>query len=202
MDSQYLWNTRHNPWDYITLSDIFTTMSISTHISLFVFKEPPPPFNLRSSNADTTSITIRWSPPDPPHGVIIGYDVQYWKVNGSSANVIINDVTNMTAYTVTGLQVNDMLSIQVRKTSNNSWCHHYGLRVYTMVKTWLRKAQPSLPVVSQTEAITWQILRTGKYTFWKEHGVGQGSKILKCTLTSLLWRKSSTNRSFHCLMLR
>ena len=81
--------------------------------SLHIFTEPPSPTNLHSTNADTTSITIEWTPPDPPLGVIMGYEIQYWKVNG----VVMFAFTNATEYTVTGLQVDEMLSFQVSRSS-------------------------------------------------------------------------------------
>ena len=64
------------------------------------------------TNADTTSITFQWEPPSPPHGVIIGYEVQYWNTSDDMSSVMTN-TTDVGYFTVPGLQPNDNVTFQV-----------------------------------------------------------------------------------------
>ncbi|XP_072027055.1 phosphatidylinositol phosphatase PTPRQ-like [Amphiura filiformis] len=63
---------------------------------------PPAPEELGASNTDTDSITIEWLAPDPPHGVIIRYHIQYWKTS-ESMSTAMSAMNERTAFTLTGL---------------------------------------------------------------------------------------------------
>ncbi|XP_072047677.1 tyrosine-protein phosphatase Lar-like [Amphiura filiformis] len=74
---------------------------------------PPAPEELTASNTDTTSITIQWLEPDPPHGVIIRYHIQYW-MTSDLMSTAMSAMNENTAFTLSGLQPNDEYSFRVQ----------------------------------------------------------------------------------------
>ena len=52
-----------------------------------------------------TKVTLSWTSPDPPNGIITRYRVQY-RISGSSNKMIQDTTNNISKYTVTGLTSN------------------------------------------------------------------------------------------------
>ena len=67
--------------------------------------EPTAPRSLMVVDSTDTTVTLSWMPPDPPNGIIIQYQIQYRRFDGSE-NFADNEVnisaTDLT-FTVTGL---------------------------------------------------------------------------------------------------
>ncbi|XP_071800236.1 receptor-type tyrosine-protein phosphatase mu-like [Asterias amurensis] len=87
---------------------------------------PPAPMDLMVRSADENSITVEWTEPDPPHGIILNYDISYWpSMEGETSATIRRDIgVTSLSYRIEGLTTNVNYSIKVRaKTSagNGSW---------------------------------------------------------------------------------
>ncbi|XP_038066662.1 phosphatidylinositol phosphatase PTPRQ-like [Patiria miniata] len=75
--------------------------------------EPTVPLNIVIQNVDDVSITLQWSEPDPPQGIVTNYNVRYWR-NGQSGNPTpINDVV-LLMHEINGLETNVTYNIQVQ----------------------------------------------------------------------------------------
>ncbi|XP_072041064.1 receptor-type tyrosine-protein phosphatase T-like [Amphiura filiformis] len=74
---------------------------------------PPAPEEVIAPNTDTESITIQWLEPDPPHGVVIIYHIQYWKTS-ESMTTAMSAMNESTAFTLSGLQANTNYSFRVQ----------------------------------------------------------------------------------------
>ncbi|XP_072027044.1 phosphatidylinositol phosphatase PTPRQ-like [Amphiura filiformis] len=74
---------------------------------------PPAPEELVASNTDTASITIQWLEPDPSHGVIIRYHIQYW-MTSESMSTAMSAMNENTAFTLSGLLPNSNYSFRVQ----------------------------------------------------------------------------------------
>ncbi|XP_072041030.1 phosphatidylinositol phosphatase PTPRQ-like [Amphiura filiformis] len=84
---------------------------------------PPAPEELAASNTDITSITIQWLEPDPPHGVIIRYHIQYW-MTSESMSTAMSAMNDAPTFTLSGLQPNDEYSFRVQaetSTGRGNW---------------------------------------------------------------------------------
>ncbi|XP_072047711.1 receptor-type tyrosine-protein phosphatase F-like [Amphiura filiformis] len=84
---------------------------------------PPAPEELVAPNTDTTSITIQWLEPDPPHGVITRYHIQYWKTS-ESMSTAMSAINDGATFTLLGLQPNDEYSFRVQAETSagrGSW---------------------------------------------------------------------------------
>ena len=81
---------------------------------------PTAPRSLRAVDSNDSTVTISWIPPDPPNGIIIGYQVQYRR-NADSGDsyadnevkITATDLTDLT-YTVTGLITDTEYRFRVR----------------------------------------------------------------------------------------
>ena len=71
--------------------------------SLYVV--PSEPRSLMVVNITDTTVTLSWMPPNPPNGIIIGYQVQYRRDNSSDLISLDTNDTSLN-YTVTGLTNN------------------------------------------------------------------------------------------------
>ncbi|XP_038048234.1 angiopoietin-1 receptor-like [Patiria miniata] len=81
--------------------------------------EPSAPPHVNIQNSDDVSITITWSPPNSPNGIITNYDITYWKSVDAGTQTLRNNVgVSPLVYHVDGLEMSTMYYIQVRaKTS-------------------------------------------------------------------------------------
>ncbi|XP_038075767.1 tyrosine-protein kinase receptor Tie-1-like isoform X2 [Patiria miniata] len=81
--------------------------------------EPSAPPNVNIQNIDDVSITITWSPPNSPNGIITNYDITYWKSVDAGTQTLRNDVgVSPLVYCVDGLEISTRYRVQVRaKTS-------------------------------------------------------------------------------------
>ena len=80
----------------------------------YVYIVPSEPTSLTVVNITDTTVTLSWMPPDPPNGIIIGYQVLQYRRDNSSDLIYLD--TNDTAlnYTVTGLTNNVEYVFSVR----------------------------------------------------------------------------------------
>ncbi|XP_022101792.1 ephrin type-A receptor 4-A-like [Acanthaster planci] len=76
--------------------------------------EPSAPVNTDVLDVDDVSVTVTWSPPDPPNGIILNYDIAYWKSTDAGSPTLRNDI-GMTsiAYRVDGLDKFTTYHVQV-----------------------------------------------------------------------------------------
>ena len=75
---------------------------------------PGAPSSLVVDNTQQTSITLSWTPPDTPNGIVTQYEVQYSSsdsISFTSSN--ITDASTMT-YTIEGLMPAVMYTVQLR----------------------------------------------------------------------------------------
>ncbi|XP_038066663.1 angiopoietin-1 receptor-like [Patiria miniata] len=75
--------------------------------------EPTVPLNVVIQNVDDVSITLQWSEPDPPQGIISNYNVRYWRSGQSGNPTVINDVVQL-MHDITGLDTNVTYLVQVQ----------------------------------------------------------------------------------------
>ncbi|XP_038066691.1 receptor-type tyrosine-protein phosphatase mu-like [Patiria miniata] len=75
--------------------------------------EPTVPLNVAIQNVDDVSITLQWSEPDPPQGIIIHYNVRYWRSEQPGNQTLINDVVQL-MHEITGLETNVAYFLQVQ----------------------------------------------------------------------------------------
>ncbi|XP_038066690.1 tyrosine-protein phosphatase 99A-like [Patiria miniata] len=75
--------------------------------------EPTVPLDVAIQNVDYVSITLQWSEPDPPQGIIIHYTVRYWRSGQSGKLTLINNVVQL-MYEITGLETNETHFLQVQ----------------------------------------------------------------------------------------
>ncbi|XP_033636915.1 receptor-type tyrosine-protein phosphatase T-like isoform X2 [Asterias rubens] len=81
---------------------------------------PPAPMDFNVKSADESSITVEWKEPDPPHGIILNYDISYWpsmEVETSATEETDIGVTSL-SYRIEGLLTNVNYSIKVRATTS------------------------------------------------------------------------------------
>ena len=80
-------------------------------------------FNVKS--ADESSITVEWKEPDPPHGIILNYDISYWPSMEDETSATIRTDIGVTSlsYRIEGLLTNGNYSIKV------SLCIYYFVTI-------------------------------------------------------------------------
>ncbi|XP_022109752.1 receptor-type tyrosine-protein phosphatase kappa-like isoform X2 [Acanthaster planci] len=74
--------------------------------------EPTVPLNVAIQNVDDVSITVKWSEPDPPQGIITQYNVRYRR-DGETKNKTDTDVTPL-VYSIMSLDTNVTYYVQVQ----------------------------------------------------------------------------------------
>ena len=72
-----------------------------------LFLVPTQPLSLEIRSVNSSSVTLQWSPPVPPNGIITQYSIQY-------NTTIINITDNMLMGTVSGLSPETVYVLQVR----------------------------------------------------------------------------------------
>ncbi|XP_038066685.1 receptor-type tyrosine-protein phosphatase F-like [Patiria miniata] len=75
--------------------------------------KPTVPLNVAIQNVDDVSITLQWSEPDPPQGIITNYNIRYWRSGQSETNMPIDDVEQL-MHEITGLETNTTYFLQVQ----------------------------------------------------------------------------------------
>ncbi len=55
---------------------------------------PPAPNNIDFPATSSNQITVRWSRPSPPHGIIVSYEIRYWKTESETSSAKIVSITN------------------------------------------------------------------------------------------------------------
>ncbi|XP_038066667.1 angiopoietin-1 receptor-like [Patiria miniata] len=75
--------------------------------------KPTVPLNVVIKNVDDVSITLQWSEPDPPQGIIIHYNIRYWRSGQSGNPTVINDVVQL-VHEITGLEANVTYFVRVQ----------------------------------------------------------------------------------------
>ncbi|XP_038066664.1 angiopoietin-1 receptor-like [Patiria miniata] len=96
--------------------------------------KPTVPLNVVIKNVDDVSITLQWSEPDPPQGIIIHYNIRYWR-NGQSGNpTVINDVVQL-MHEITGLEANVTYFVRVQaETSVGAGPWSYEVTAVTTIR--------------------------------------------------------------------
>ncbi|XP_038069022.1 angiopoietin-1 receptor-like [Patiria miniata] len=74
---------------------------------------PTVPLNVVIKNVDDVSITLQWSEPDPPQGIITNYNIRYWRSGQSGNPTVINDVVQL-VHEITGLEANVTYFVRVQ----------------------------------------------------------------------------------------
>ena len=64
---------------------------------------PTAPRSLIIVNVTNATVTLSWTPPDTPNGIITQYQIQYRRSDSSSDYASLNITTDNLTYTVTGL---------------------------------------------------------------------------------------------------
>jgi len=70
---------------------------------------PSNPHSLEIISINSTSVTLRWMPPDTPNGIITQYSLQ-----SSDMTSIANLSSNVLMFTVEGLSPDTMYELQLR----------------------------------------------------------------------------------------
>lgn len=68
--------------------------------------------NVHVALAASDQVVVKWLPPDPPHGVITNYEVEYWSGYSDRGPVKISG--DQLSYKMTHLQANMSYGIRVR----------------------------------------------------------------------------------------
>ena len=87
------------------------------HISICFLTEPGMPTSLRVVAVTYTTITLSWSPPDMPNGIIMDYHLQYRRANSSSLYYILLPIDDQLTRTVTGLSPSTEYDFRVAATT-------------------------------------------------------------------------------------
>ena len=93
------------------------------HISIFIYillcflTEPEMPTSLRVVDVTYTTITLSWSPPDMPNGIIMDYHLQYRRANSSSLYFILLPIDNQLTRTITRLSPSTEYDFRVAATT-------------------------------------------------------------------------------------
>ncbi|XP_038068060.1 receptor-type tyrosine-protein phosphatase mu-like [Patiria miniata] len=74
---------------------------------------PTVPIDVRIQSVDNDSFSLSWSEPDPPNGLILHYNVRYWRSGDMGTMQTDSDVMGM-MYRVTGLEVGSTYQFQVQ----------------------------------------------------------------------------------------
>ncbi|XP_038068801.1 angiopoietin-1 receptor-like [Patiria miniata] len=75
--------------------------------------KPTAPLNVVIQNIDDVSITLKWSEPNPPQGIITNYNVRYWRSGQSGTPTLIYDVVQV-MHEITGLETGVTYFLQVQ----------------------------------------------------------------------------------------
>ncbi|XP_022097192.1 tyrosine-protein kinase receptor Tie-1-like [Acanthaster planci] len=75
--------------------------------------EPTVPLNVAIQNVDEFSITVKWSKPNPPQGIITHYNVRYWR-SGQTGSQMVDRNLQPLMYLITGLEKNVTYFMQVQ----------------------------------------------------------------------------------------
>ncbi|XP_033636815.1 angiopoietin-1 receptor-like [Asterias rubens] len=82
--------------------------------------EPTAPLNVTITTAYRSALIVEWIEPNTPNGIIINYDITFWRVDVSSPTTVLTDIqpgSNL-IYQIINLPIGSTYSIQVRaKTS-------------------------------------------------------------------------------------
>ena len=82
------------------------------YICMCFLSVPTEPESLTVVNVTDTAVTLSWTPPDPPNGIITQYEVQYRRVSDNYTSLQPLN-TNLTR-TVTGLTIGTQYEFRVR----------------------------------------------------------------------------------------
>ena len=71
--------------------------------------------DFKVKSADESSITVEWKKPDPPHGIILNYDISYWpSMEDETPATIRRDIgVTSLSYRIEGLTTNVNYFIKV-----------------------------------------------------------------------------------------
>ena len=83
-------------------------MYVLAFIHINITLVPSEPHSLTLVSADSSSVTLQWSPPETPNGVIMQYFIQ---LNGTN---IVNLRSNVLMYTIKGLSPDTVYVLQLR----------------------------------------------------------------------------------------
>ncbi|XP_038066677.1 angiopoietin-1 receptor-like [Patiria miniata] len=79
--------------------------------------EPTVPIDVRIQPLDNTSVILSWSEPDPPNGLILHYNIRYWRSGDMGTMQTDSNVTGR-MHRVTGLEVGSTYQFQVRAVTS------------------------------------------------------------------------------------
>ena len=87
---------------------------------LFLPPVPSPPLSLMASDADSSSVSLTWSPPEEPNGILLFYRVVARQVGGNPAEIIVGISANMSTSDMAELPANrsDMLMTNMSTTDD------------------------------------------------------------------------------------
>ena len=82
---------------------------------MFLPPVPSPPLSLMASDADSSSVSLTWSPPAEPNGILLFYRVVARQVGGNQAEIIVGISANMSTSDMAELPANrsDLLMTNV-----------------------------------------------------------------------------------------
>ncbi|XP_038066670.1 angiopoietin-1 receptor-like [Patiria miniata] len=96
--------------------------------------KPTVPLNVVIKNVNDVSITLQWSEPDPPQGIITDYNIRYWKSGQSGNPTVINDVVQL-MHEITGLETNVTYLVRVQaETSVGAGPWSYEVTAVTTIR--------------------------------------------------------------------
>ncbi|XP_038066669.1 angiopoietin-1 receptor-like [Patiria miniata] len=96
--------------------------------------KPTVPLNVVIKNVDDVSITLQWSEPDPPQGIITNYNIRYWRSGQSGNPTVINDVV-LLVHEITGLETNVTYLVRVQaETSVGAGPWSYEVTAVTTIR--------------------------------------------------------------------
>ncbi|XP_071800019.1 protein sidekick-2-like [Asterias amurensis] len=110
---------------------------------------PPPPSKVTFPVTRSNMITVAWNTPSPPHGIIISYEIRYWKTG--SGNQTLGDTIRITKQlasqyqtkTIMALDKSVSYSIQVRAETSVG----HGPWSYVSTVTTVPKGYTLMPFV-------------------------------------------------------
>ncbi|XP_071795860.1 receptor-type tyrosine-protein phosphatase F-like isoform X2 [Asterias amurensis] len=85
---------------------------------------PPPPSQVAFPVTRSDRITVAWNAPSPPHGIIISYELRYWKTSlqskksASTAIITREDDSHYQTKKISSLEGSISYSVQVRAKTN------------------------------------------------------------------------------------
>ena len=115
---------------------------------MFIEPSEPEELIIESESVTHNSLTLSWKPPNPSHGFITQYRVEY-KATGKDYQKLVTLPGNILAYEVTGITANTEYHFRIAAVNSagcgpfkNAIDSHYDSKLISIIHIYVHTVQP------------------------------------------------------------